>query len=235
MWCWSHHIFSLTFEPKGRWSKFVLKSTSETFEFETFTKLRCRYLLRQDWLRVNISDKKLPKYWSQKRTLQQASQDLRVSRMTNRKSHQITHILPQGATTYVMRDFLTTLWNLESSCGLRHSSRSPLTRIRNYWANQPCISLYIPLFCQKKCHVRLRSQVVDLLCTVLASRINENIYFFVQRGVTRWPHHVFMASWRLSPVQSWIGHAFARVHTPNEVNTQSWCPLTATMGWPWPQ
>ena len=35
MWCWSHHIFSLTFEPKGRWSKFVLKNTSETFEFET--------------------------------------------------------------------------------------------------------------------------------------------------------------------------------------------------------
>ena len=26
MWCWSHHIFSLTFEPKGRWSKFVLKT-----------------------------------------------------------------------------------------------------------------------------------------------------------------------------------------------------------------
>ena len=117
-----------------------------------FTKLRCPYLLRQDWLRVNISDKKLPKYWSQKRTLQQASQDLRVRRMTNRishqiasnriKSHQITHILPKTqAKPYVMRDFLTTLWNLESSCGLRHSSRSPLTRIRNYWANQPCISL----------------------------------------------------------------------------------------------
>ena len=124
-----------------------------------FTKLRCPYLLRQDWLRVNISDKKLPKYWSPKANIATsvsgssgkahdkshiASNRIKLHQIaSNRiKSHQITHILPQTQSkTYVMRDFLTTLWNLESSCGLRHSSRSPLTRIRNYWANQPCISL----------------------------------------------------------------------------------------------
>ena len=37
------------------------------------------------WGRINISElKKLPKYWSQKRTLPQASQDLWVRRMPNR-------------------------------------------------------------------------------------------------------------------------------------------------------
>ena len=115
-----------------------------------FTKLRCPYLLRQDWLRVNISDKKVAEILIPKAHIATSvsgssgkAHDKSQIASNRIKPHQITHILPKTqAKPYVMRDFLTTLWNLESSCGLRHSSRSPLTRIRNYWANQPCISLY---------------------------------------------------------------------------------------------
>ena len=137
-----------------------------------FTKLRCPYLLRQDWLRVNICEhiwQKAAEILIPKANIatsvsgssgkahdksqiasnrikshQIASNRIKSHQIASNgiKSHQITHILPQTQSkTYVMRDFLTTLWNFESSCGLRHSSRSPLTRIRNYWANQPCISL----------------------------------------------------------------------------------------------